>query len=302
MSRVEDDDSRRRADVRAAEKLAQRQKWDKRNADAAVFEKSLERHSADDEAVRNRAQFAKGALARRNTVREIEGDVTDPGFEMPPSEDVPRPGETLAQAALREAVEPQPGGAAAQVASESRDPSSETPAAPKGKEEARRADAQADAKGKGIGRAAPGGRALGRVGERGDKKGDQGGQGKKKQPDGSFKIPPSALMAPPPLAQPKDSSPASKLRALAQEIINRIVERVRVGSNAEGLPEFQLELHSSVLAGLLIKVSSNRGRIRAVFSSHDPAVLKALRGGAKELTDALSARGIPLEALEFEAR
>ena len=118
-------------------------------------------------------------------------------------------------------------------------------------------------KGEGAARAdADGG---GRRGGRGDQKG--GGEG------AAFRFNP-ALMAPVPVAAPKASSNSDRLRALASEIAQKIVERVRVGKNAEGNAEFQIDLHSSVLAGLSIKVSGSNGRMNSSASAASSATTK----------------------------
>ena len=70
---------------------------------------------------------------------------------------------------------------------------------------------------------------------------------------------------------------------MAQEIAQKIVERVRVGRNADGLAEFQIDLRSNVLAGLQIKVSGNKGGIKAVFAGSDREVLKLLKENAEGL-------------------
>jgi hypothetical protein len=147
-----------------------------------------------------------------------------------------------------------------------------------------------------------GGGANPRVGERPDKQrdgGQQQQQGGQNNPPGAFRLPPAALMAPPPVAVPKDTQP-SRLRQLAQEIAEKIVKHVRVGTNRAGVPEFQLELKSDILKGLKVKVSGRHGRIRALFSSRDPQVLKQLRGEVEALRTALSARGLKVDALDIE--
>lgn len=133
-----------------------------------------------------------------------------------------------------------------------------------------------------------------------------GGQGGQRDSKGggegaAFRFNP-ALMAPVPVAQPKASSNSDRLRQLASEIAQKIVDRVRVGKNAEGKAEFQIDLHSSVLAGLSIKVSGSGGRIKAVFSGSDREVLKLLREQASALKGALSSRGLTLEELRIEER
>lgn len=136
--------------------------------------------------------------------------------------------------------------------------------------------------------------------QKGDQQGGQQGSGNPGGQPGAFRLPPSALMAPPPLAVPKEAPQVSRLRALAQEIAEKIVKAARVGVNKLGLPEFQLELKSDILQGLKVKVSGRHGRIRAHFSSRDPKVLKQLRGEIDGLRSALSARGLKVDALEIE--
>ena len=142
----------------------------------------------------------------------------------------------------------------------------------------------------------------GKVTERKEKQGDgqqQQGGGGQQQP-GAFRLPPAALMAPPPVAVPKGQGQVSRLRQVAQEIAEKIVQAARVGTNRMGLPEFQIELKSDVLKGLKVKVSGRHGRIRALFSSRDPQVLKQLRAEADGLRQALTARGLKVDALEIE--
>ncbi len=311
MSRVDDSaDERRRADVKAAEKRLIKQKAEKRSAEAAAFDRALERRAAQEpEGPARRADPQRAAAAeRRATQGELERMRTEPDFEAPVfEEETTRPDEGTRDIARRAK-----GRADTRDARSSERPSQST-RAPGGdairsesdrrnvrehveKNESRAEERLAGAPGKGRAPSGP----LARSGdESGGKKG--GGQGREERPDGGFKIPPPALMAPPPVARPKETTAQAQVRALAQEIVNRIVERVRVGTNERGLPEFQIELRSSVLAGLFIKVSSNKGRIRAVFSSRDGEVLKGLRLASRDLKSAMEARGLDLQDLEFES-
>jgi hypothetical protein len=148
-------------------------------------------------------------------------------------------------------------------------------------------------------------------GDRGDVSTDAdsggGGQGgdKKDGNDGAmaagFRFNP-ALMAPVPVAKPKDTGASDRLRALAQEIAQKIVERVRVGTNAAGAAEFQIDLRSNVLKGLSIKVSGGNGKIKAVFSGSDREVMKLLKQQSEGLKSALAGRGLTLEELRIEER
>lgn len=136
--------------------------------------------------------------------------------------------------------------------------------------------------------------------------GKGGGDGKDKK-DGSaelaagFRFNP-ALMAPVPVAKPKPSSGSERLRAIANEIAQKIVERVRVGTNAAGNAEFQIDLRSDVLSGLSIKLTAKNGKIQAVFSGNDREVLKMLEEQRDGLKNALAGRGLTLEELRVEAK
>jgi hypothetical protein len=111
-----------------------------------------------------------------------------------------------------------------------------------------------------------------------------------------------ALMAPVPVAKPKPNTGSERLRAIANEIAQKIVERVRVGTNGAGAAEFQIDLRSNVLSGLSIKLSAKNGKISAVFSGSDREVLKMIEEQSEGLKSALNGRGLKLEDLRFEAK
>jgi hypothetical protein len=154
-------------------------------------------------------------------------------------------------------------------------------------------------------------RAAGRAGQKGALKtdadaGGQGGGNKEGKQGGEagaaaagFRFNP-ALMAPVPVAQPKANT--DRLRAIANEIAQKIVEKVRVGTNGAGQAEFQIDLRSNVLSGLSIKLSAKNGKIQAVFSGRDRDVLKMIEEQSEGLKTALQSRGLKLEELRFEAR
>ncbi len=139
---------------------------------------------------------------------------------------------------------------------------------------------------------------------------DKGGQGGQQQGGGDkkggevpagFRFNP-ALMAPVPVAQKNTTQGSDRLRRIASEIAQKIVERVRVGTNAAGNAEFQIDLRSNVLSGLQVKVSAKNGRISAVFSGSDRDVLKMLQEQEEALKGALSSRGLQLENFKVEAK
>lgn len=169
----------------------------------------------------------------------------------------------------------------------------------------RHADAEDSAKG----RAPAGGAAKeGPVTSEADGGGgrqDGGGQDQGSARDGAmasaFRLNP-ALMAPVPVAQRKAESGSERLRKVANELAQKIVERVRVGTNAAGRAEFQVDLRQDVLAGLSVRISAHHGRIKAVFAGADRQVLKLIEQQVDALKTALAGRGLTLEDVTFEAR
>jgi hypothetical protein len=109
-------------------------------------------------------------------------------------------------------------------------------------------------------------------------------------------------MSPIPVAKKNETSRSEQLRRLAAEIAQRIVERVRVGTDASGIPEFQIDLRRDVLMGLSIRISAGGGVIRASFSGTDREALRLLRDNAEDLKQALGSRGLTLAELRIEDR
>lgn len=111
-----------------------------------------------------------------------------------------------------------------------------------------------------------------------------------------------ALIPPTPVAKPKEATSSDRLRALAAEIAQKIVERARVGTDRSGRAEFQIDLRSDVLSGLSIRISAANGKVQASFFASDRAVAKLIRNHAGGLRDALGRRGLSLDELRIEER
>ncbi len=332
MSRVDDDSAERRAEeTRAAERRAKERFQKQRAAETSAFDRAL--------AARSRQGFTPLAPGRDAEDRRARPALEAPGEELPATEGAVPQGFPGSKHALpRPATEPGelraapgevlgPAGGSTQMAraggraQEARAP----PRAPghrglrwdpksPGREGVGKGSRRPDAKTEDIDREVALGhpQRVGACAERGgNARGDSGGSGdsgsgKDPRPGGgsdamaSFRLPPAALMALPPLARPK-GEPGARLSGATREIVDKIVSRVLIGTNERGVPEFRLELKSSVLKGLLIRVSGGRGgRIRAVFSGGDREVLASLRQTSQELKDALASRGLTLEELVID--
>jgi|APLak6261675434_1056106.scaffolds.fasta_scaffold01537_5 hypothetical protein len=139
-----------------------------------------------------------------------------------------------------------------------------------------------------------------------DKGGQQQGGGKDdkggaQMANPGFRFNP-ALMAPVPVSKTKEASGSERLRKVANEVAQKIVDKVRIGTNAMGKTEFQIDLKNDVLSGLTVKVSAHNGKIKAVFQGSDKDVLKMIEEQGEALKAALGARGLSLEDFKIEAR
>jgi hypothetical protein len=135
-------------------------------------------------------------------------------------------------------------------------------------------------------------------GQQGGGKDDKGGGGAAAANPG-FRFNP-ALMAPMSVAKQKEASGSERLRKVANEVAQKIVEKVRIGTNAMGKTEFQIDLKGDVLSGMSVKVSAKNGKISAVFSGSDKDVLKLIEEQGEALKAALGARGLTLEDFKTE--
>ncbi|MCL2178409.1 MAG: hypothetical protein FWC28_03880 [Proteobacteria bacterium] len=109
-----------------------------------------------------------------------------------------------------------------------------------------------------------------------------------------------AFMEPAPIVRPKLTSDSERLRRIASEIAQKIVERVRVGTNKAGDAEFQIDLRSDVLSGLSLKVSASGGKISVVFSGSNKNALKSIEEQSEALRNALDVRGLTLADMKLE--
>lgn len=318
MSRIEDSDLDRRAEARRADKLAQEQQKKAKTEQVSAFDRALAQKAGDQAPARSfadlqRTKQEKAESRPQTTVQAKAGEKLESGEKAAKEAPVERGAEQKhaeqrgpmsrnpqLASTLRQA--PSLAGQEARQSALSKD----TQASNEKTTESRGEDVRGDTVGRGVGKKGDPLRKISADDDRGAGSGgghDQGGSSKsKEQTPGAFRLPPAALMAPPPLARPKDADGA-RMSQITKEIVDKIVSRVMVGQNAQGASEFRIELKSSVLKGLSIKVSGGRGgKIRAVFSGADREVLQALKKSSGDLVQALSARGLTIEDLQFEER
>ena len=317
MSRVDDDRLERRADeARIAERRLQERQKKERTGESTAFDRAMSERAAAEK------PFAKKLEPTDKPTRDLKAeqrgakDAAKPAQDSGSAHEGSRVEDGLLEQGTQDAGQSDRSQAQRQADRRGQMPKPGRPSTAKTPLAASRADARsageakearsADAKGEdiaketaGLGKGKKGG-PVQRASDEDAGQGGKGGSGTKDQGPATFRLPPAALMAPPPLASPRDPAIA-RMTSITKEIVDKIVSRVLVGTNEKGVPEFRLELKSSVLKGLSIKVSGGRGgRIKAVFSGSDKEVLAALKKTSSDLVDALASRGLTLEDIVFE--
>jgi hypothetical protein len=289
MSRIEDDkeaqrrQAAREAERRAADLKKEQRRTDGKDGEQSRFAQTLAKKSDDPK----RAATGRGTEAAQQKKSKERADAPAAGTERGEERsDFERTREGLQQSTLEKThhegeqqVHKRKEGAEDKLGSQRKD---EEALAQKG--------AGGDPKGKvGKGKGAK---------DKGDAKGDQGKGGGGDREAGAFKVPPSILMQSPPVRQPVANQPPSS-RTVAQSLIEKIVERVRVGVNRQGLPEFQIDMKADILGGVMIKLTAKKGQVRAHFKG-ERKVLAMIRQEEDNLREALGKKGLELEALELE--
>ncbi|RME73156.1 MAG: hypothetical protein D6776_07565 [Planctomycetota bacterium] len=82
---------------------------------------------------------------------------------------------------------------------------------------------------------------------------------------------------------------------IPQEVIDRVVERVRFGQTEDGAHEFQIDLKQEVLQGAQLKVRTEGGRVLLEMISDDPLVQAQLEQHAQALVRSMRERGLEPE-------
>ncbi|MCP3141420.1 flagellar hook-length control protein FliK [Pyxidicoccus xibeiensis] len=294
MSRVDDDrDAARLAERIMQEKKLQEGQAKKRQEGASAFQKLMQQPTSPPPAAPQTPAPPQGGLARAVLARATqEGKTFGEKLQQQPST---AGGQSTAQTQKRADTNAAEARSGSRV-SDSREDKRTSETRDKDLSKSESAIGQVNSE-KGA--------AIRADADAGGGKGSGGG-GKDKKEGGTemgpgFRFNP-ALMAPVPVAKPKDTAGSERLRAIATEIAQKIVERVRVGTNAAGNAEFQIDLRGDVLNGLSIKVSAKNGKISATFSGSNRDVLKLLEEHREGLKTALGGRGLKLEDVKFEAK
>jgi hypothetical protein len=91
-------------------------------------------------------------------------------------------------------------------------------------------------------------------------------------------------------------------KALPRQVIDEVVQAVRVGVNKAGDKEMQFDLKSNVMDGLSIRVSIHDNKVVTILEASTLDVKHRLEAGMGELMHNLEQRGLPAAEVEVKFR
>jgi len=92
----------------------------------------------------------------------------------------------------------------------------------------------------------------------------------------------------------------SKAQQIPEELLEQLVEEVRVGVNEAGHAEFQIDLKDGVLQGMTMKISADGGKVSCTFIGGDAGAKNFIESSEGALARALEGKGLQLSRLEVQ--
>ena len=86
-------------------------------------------------------------------------------------------------------------------------------------------------------------------------------------------------------------------QALTQQVLNKIVQFVRIGINRKGEKEIQLDLNERIFRGLKLRIIARGGKVAIHFRTADPKGRKAFEDNEEAIRDALAKKGIEVDEI-----
>jgi len=93
-------------------------------------------------------------------------------------------------------------------------------------------------------------------------------------------------------------APVQTAPMIPSQMMEQIVQDVRLGVNEMGVAEFQFDLKSDALEGLKLKISTKDGQVYATFIAENVHVKETIDQGAQELIQALQDKGLQVANLQ----
>lgn len=98
-------------------------------------------------------------------------------------------------------------------------------------------------------------------------------------------------------AQVQQAQQARPVQKIPEAILEKLAAAVRLGVNAQGLTEFQVDLKEGVLAGASMKVTAKDGKVSLTFLGLDTQNRNLVESSKGELMRKLGSKGLTLDRL-----
>ncbi len=98
-------------------------------------------------------------------------------------------------------------------------------------------------------------------------------------------------------AQTLKGTDVASQTALTQQVLNQLVQYVRIGLNRKGEKEIQIELHERIFRGLKLRVIARDGKVAVHLKATDAAGRKALQENTEAISKALKQKGIEVDEI-----
>lgn len=99
------------------------------------------------------------------------------------------------------------------------------------------------------------------------------------------------------LAQAMKTKGSAEQARLAQQILNKLIQYVRIGINRKGEKEMRIDLHERIFRGLKLRVIARGGKVGVYFSTMDRRGRKVLNDSKDEISRALEDKGIEVDEI-----
>ncbi|MBT3182531.1 MAG: hypothetical protein HN337_08510 [Deltaproteobacteria bacterium] len=84
---------------------------------------------------------------------------------------------------------------------------------------------------------------------------------------------------------------------LTQQVLNQLIQYVKVGMNRKGEKEIQIDLHEKIFKGLKLRVISREGKVAVTFSASDRKGREILEKNKDDISRALKDKGIEVDEI-----
>lgn len=97
------------------------------------------------------------------------------------------------------------------------------------------------------------------------------------------------------LSQALKNASSSQHIVMSQQVLNKIIQYVKIGLNRKGEKEIQMELSQHILKGMRLKVTSRDKKVAIHFKARDEKGRKAIEANKEAILAALKNKGLDVD-------